>query len=73
MITQDKIFHFGGSMISVIAFSLIFSLPISVLLTLIIGILKEIYDQVKYNGFSIGDLIADILGIGVGILFVLFM
>jgi uncharacterized protein YfiM (DUF2279 family) len=40
-----------------------------VLLSLILGIIKEIYDEIFGSHFSWGDLLADILGILVALSF----
>jgi hypothetical protein len=37
-------------------------------IAVIAGVAKEVYDQVKYKGWSLGDLIADGLGISIYIL-----
>ena len=60
----DKLLHYLITYFVVIT-CYMFNIPIAiaVLCALILSILKELLDKYLYNGFSIGDLIADILGI----------
>ena len=59
----DKIAHFSVSFVIVSLLSQIMVILLAVLLTFLIGVAKEFYDEYTYGGFSILDLGADILGI----------
>lgn len=39
------------------------SITVGSIITLMLGVAKEIYDQIKYKGFDWKDIVADILGI----------
>ena len=66
-IKSDKIMHFETSALLVIIFNLFLPLWISGSLTFLIGVLKEVWD-IKHGVASWSDIIADLLGIGAGIL-----
>lgn len=63
----DKILHFLISAFLVtVAMSLISNILVSALIVLLIGIGKELYDKfINKTEFSVSDLIADVLGIGI--------
>jgi len=68
-IQKDKLQHFWYSTFATFFLSLIFGMPGAVILVLLAGICKEIYDEyVKGTGFDIYDLFADILGIVSGVI-----
>ena len=56
MLQQDKILHFLVSFSLIIYFGLLTGLFWGTIITLIIGILKEIYDHYFGTGFSWGDI-----------------
>ena len=64
----DKLEHFLICFLLVILLSLFFGGYKAIGITLFLAIVKEIIDGVWLNGFSIADLIADILGIYFAIL-----
>jgi len=65
----DKIEHFIV-WFTITLFSVSFlGMVYGVLLSLILGIIKEIYDEIFGSHFSWGDLLADILGILVALSF----
>ena len=73
-IRTDLIMHFIVSFMICCCLSLIFMASLwGIILTMIIGIGKEIYDVFKVNptGFDLLDLLADLLGAGVGYLLIL--
>lgn len=71
MVEADKILHFIFSYtIAISSYLIIPNLLTATIVTLFIGILKEIYD-INKTGFSTGDLIANAIGIICAILFVL--
>ena len=59
----DKLEHFAVCILLVVLLSLFFGGYKAIGITLFLAILKEIIDAIWLNGFSIGDLIADMLGI----------
>jgi glycopeptide antibiotics resistance protein len=46
-----------------LSLGLFLSPALAVTLTFSVGILKEVYDQISYNGWSWGDIIANTLGV----------
>lgn len=63
---MDKILHFGVCLLLTLVIGY-FSLPLAFLAVLVTGVGKEVYDYLDYGLFSIGDLIADILGFIIGL------
>lgn len=66
-IQTDKIYHFLA------CFSLTyilgnFDMLFSICVVMIVSMLKEIYDEFFGNGWSWGDIVADIFGIVIGII-----
>lgn len=59
----DKLLHF------LVTYSITISLTVygywigGIILSLILSIMKEIFDQYLYKGFSWGDILADLIGI----------
>ena len=77
----DKFQHFAISFLLVIGLNLIFSLWLAVLIAFLLGLAKEIYDVrilFKYpklfywKATNFKDMLANILGIGVGVLILIF-
>jgi len=65
---NDKVLHIGVSaLISAILFWLTGDTILTVVLSFVVGIGKEVID-IKTTGFDINDLLADLVGIGLGIL-----
>lgn len=58
----DKTLHFSVSYI-IASVGFIISIPFGIATSLIAGVLKEISDMLYFNGWSWGDIAADILGI----------
>ena len=65
----DKILHFAVNLIVMLTLDFNIFLAISACVFLSIG--KETYDQYKYQGWSNGDLIADLVGLITGLIIVL--
>lgn len=60
---KDKVYHFTLSYVIMLTL-LLFTTPYSAaMVTFVIGIGKELYDEFDYGGFSIPDLIADFAGV----------
>lgn len=69
MIGADKLKHIVVSAILMVALNLILPTWVAALITLCIGIGKEIYDKVSGKGCAEWlDLLADIIGIIIGVL-----
>lgn len=67
---SDKVLHMICCFAIVVIFGLILNVVsgIALALALIASFGKEAYDEVKYKGWSWDDLLADLLGIVLGIL-----
>lgn len=76
---KDKVYHFFCSYTAMLTFTTVaiikFDAPIQwsvnfgIAMAVIVGVVKEFYDlYIKKSKFSIGDLIADILGIILAVL-----
>jgi VanZ family protein len=72
-IQQDKILHFLFSLGLVIILHIKSKILDSILITVLIGLTKEVYDIYFGEGFSSGDLLADMSGILIGIILILFL
>ena len=69
MITEDKLKHIVVSAIIAVALNLFLPWWVAGLLTLCVGIGKEIYDKVTGKGYSEWkDLLANVAGIIIGVL-----
>ena len=72
-IPQDKLTHFILSTFIVIIFSWVSdSLPVGILTALVIGMAKEVHDLLGHGTAEIGDVVANVLGILVGYLTIIF-
>ena len=71
MISIDKITHFFVSYAMILTLTLFIGIVPSVVITLITGMAKELYDKHDYGLFSWPDLIADMLGILAAIVVIL--
>lgn len=65
---SDKILHMICCFAIVVIFGLILNIVSGIALALTASFGKEAYDEVKYKGWSWDDLLADLLGIVLGIL-----
>jgi len=71
-IADDKKKHFLGSAILAIVFGLIFTPIIGAIISISIGILKEIYDKISGTGTAdFYDIVADAAGVVTGTFVVL--
>lgn len=66
--STDKLLHILVNVLIVSIFSLIIGTWGAVFIAALISITKEYYDQIRYKGWSNLDLLADLLGILIGIL-----
>lgn len=66
---EDKLKHIVVSAIIMVALSLVLPKWVAAIITLTIGIGKEVYDKVSKKGWAEWkDLVADLIGIVIGIL-----
>lgn len=66
-IEKDKQLHFGvSSVIGGIAYYHTESSFKSMVGCAVVGVGKEVYDEISYGGFDEKDLLADVIGCGVG-------
>lgn len=63
----DKTLHFSVSYI-IASVAFIISIPFGIATSLTAGVIKEISDMLYFNGWSWGDIAADILGIALAVL-----
>lgn len=66
--STDKLLHILVNVLIVSIFSLIIGTLGAVFIAALVSIIKEYYDQIRYKGWSNLDLLADLLGILIGIL-----
>jgi hypothetical protein len=72
-IPQDKLLHFTFSLVlmrvlGVFASDKLFYRLLTALVVILIGVLKELYDKKRGQQMSKGDLVADALGVLVGLI-----
>lgn len=65
---NDKVLHLICCFAIVVIFGSIMNVVSGIALALIASFGKEAYDEVKYKGWSWDDLLADLIGIVLGIL-----
>ena len=68
LLGNDKLYHFVAGLIISLVFSFVFNPLYGVILSIIAGILKEIYDYFDYGTFDIYDMLATWMGGIVGYL-----
>ncbi|MBQ0140643.1 MAG: hypothetical protein KBT36_15270, partial [Kurthia sp.] len=66
----DKVAHLFVSYFLLTVFSLILPLWGAIILAFLFGLGKEIRDEIKHKGFDYKDLIADLIGIIIGVIYV---
>ena len=78
---KDKVYHFFCSYTAMLTFTTIaiikwespvaWSVNFGIAMAILVGVVKEFYDlYVKKSKFSVGDIIADVLGIAIAFLIV---
>ncbi len=66
---NDKELHCLANVIMILLIAFIFNLGLAIGIAFFISIVKEIWDKyIRKSYFSIGDLVADIIGITIGCL-----
>lgn len=66
---KDKILHISACIIIVVVFGTMFNLVTGVIAAVIASLAKEALDEYNYGGWDNEDLLADGVGIIIGILF----
>ncbi|MBS7334274.1 MAG: hypothetical protein KIG88_11825 [Weeksellaceae bacterium] len=75
----DKLLHFAFSFIIMVVFDLAArlighdqSIPLAAILTMFVGIAKELYDEKEGGLFDGWDLLADFIGVALAIAYIIF-
>ena len=66
--STDKLLHILVNVLMVSVLSLFIGTWGAVFIAALVSITKEYYDQIRYKGWSNQDLLADLIGILIGIL-----
>ena len=70
ILKNDKVLHLICNFIIVVVLGFTFNIVTGISIALIASLSKELYDEIKYKGWSWDDLIADLIGIVLGIIVV---
>lgn len=70
ILRNDKVLHLICNFIIVVVLGFAFNIVTGISIALIASLSKELYDEIKYKGWSWDDLIADLIGIVLGIIVV---
>lgn len=70
ILKNDKVLHLICNFIIVVVLGFTFNIVTGISVALIASLSKELYDEIKYKGWSWDDLIADLIGIVLGIIIV---
>lgn len=70
ILKNDKVLHLICNFIIVVVLGFTFNIVTGVSVALIASLSKELYDEIKYKGWSWDDLIVDLIGIVLGIIVV---
>lgn len=68
ILRNDKVLHLICNFIIVVVLGFTFNIVTGISIALIASLSKELYDEIKYKGWSWDDLIADLIGIVLGII-----
>lgn len=68
VLKNDKVLHFICNFIIVLILGFIFNVIVGISAAVVASLGKELYDEIKYKGWSWNDLIADLIGIILGAL-----
>lgn len=66
--STDKLLHILVNVLIVSVLSLFIGTLAAVMIAAMVSVFKESYDQITYNGWDNKDLLADLIGILIGIL-----
>jgi len=64
----DKVAHFHIWAFWTLVIALLWKLEAGVSIMVMLGVAKEFWDRYRHGKFSIGDIVADILGVGLAYL-----
>ena len=70
ILKNDKVLHLICNFIIVVVLGFTFNIITGISIALITSLSKELYDEIKYKGWSWDNLIADLIGIALGIIVV---
>lgn len=70
ILKNDKVLHLICNFIIVVVLGFTFNIVTGISIALIASLSKELYDEIKYKGWSWDNLIADLIGIVLGIIVV---
>lgn len=70
ILRNDKVLHLICNFIIVVVLGFTFNIVTGISIALIASLSKELYDEIKYKGWSWDDLIVDLIGIVLGIIVV---
>ena len=70
ILKNDKVLHLICNFIIVVVLGFTFNIVTGISVALIASLSKELYDEIKYKGWSWDDLMADLIGIVLGIIVV---
>lgn len=70
ILKNDKVLHLICNFIIVVVLGFTFNIVTGISVALIVSLSKELYDEIKYKGWSWDDLIVDLIGIVLGIIVV---
>lgn len=70
ILKNDKVLHLICNFIIVVVLGFTFNIVTGISIALIASLSKELYDEIKYKGWSWDDLIVDLIGIVLGIIVV---
>lgn len=70
ILRNDKVLHLICNFIIVVVLGFTFNIVTGISVALIASLSKELYDEIKYKGWSWDDLIVDLIGIVLGIIVV---
>lgn len=70
ILKNDKVLHLICNFIIVVVLGFTFNIVVGISVALTASLSKELYDEIRYKGWSWDDLIADLVGIVLGIIIV---
>lgn len=62
---RDKLLHFIAGMVICLIAQRFFEAPVPILIVALVGVLKEVYDEIRGGNFSFFDLLYTLVGGGI--------
>lgn len=62
---RDKLLHFIAGMVICLIAQRFFAEPVPILIVALVGVLKEVYDEIRGGNFSFFDLLYTLVGGGI--------